>query len=131
MQWTKPPHDCSLAPIRIHVVDWLLNRPPDEMAFSRPFAAGAKPVWVEFDHLRRTARKLRGLEPALLAHVLVHEIVHVLTGDGGHSPAGMMKAHWNPADCDEMLRRGLPFTPADAVLARAGAERLGPVSASP
>jgi hypothetical protein len=131
VRWAEAPSACSIAPIRIRVVDWLVNRPPDEMAYARPFAIGAKLIVVEYEHIKRTAARARGLEPKLLAHVLVHELVHVLTGGAGHSRAGVMKAHWGPADCQEMLRGSLPFTAADAVLARAGAERLAATVTAP
>jgi hypothetical protein len=62
-------------------------------------------------------------EPAtgiLLAHVLVHEITHVLEGVDRHSDTGVMKAHWIPADYGQMLAKLLPFTDWDIQLIHAG-----------
>ena len=60
----------------------------------------------------------------VLAHVLVHEITHVLEGMSRHSDSGMMKARWDGADFAEMARKPLHFAPIDIRLIYAGmAER--------
>src|SRR5689334_21975204 len=53
---------------------------------------------------------------ALLAHVLVHEITHVLQGFGWHSQTGVMKARWDALDYDKMAWKWLPFTTTDIEL---------------
>jgi hypothetical protein len=55
-----------------------------------------------------------------LAHVLVHEIGHLLMRTNGHSPDGVMKAHWSNADQTRMAYRPLPFLPDDVVMIRSG-----------
>ncbi len=59
---------------------------------------------------------------ALLAHVFVHEITHVLQGVVRHSPTGIMKARWTPADIDRMDCQGLEFTTLDLLLIQKGLE---------
>jgi hypothetical protein len=51
--------------------------------------------------------------PSLLAHVLVHEITHVLEGICRHSATGVMKDRWDRVDYFEMGRNPLPFTQED------------------
>jgi hypothetical protein len=56
----------------------------------------------------------------VLAHVMVHEITHILQGLPRHSPAGVMKSRWGFADYSEMLFKTLAFTPLDVDLIHDG-----------
>jgi hypothetical protein len=58
--------------------------------------------------------------PKLLAHVLAHEIAHLLEDTGRHSDAGIMKAHWNQSDISHMAFEPMSFTAVDASLIRQG-----------
>jgi hypothetical protein len=58
--------------------------------------------------------------PALLAHVLAHEIAHMLEGISRHSGEGVMKAHWNERDFLQMADKRLPFAPEDVDLIHRG-----------
>ena len=60
----------------------------------------------------------------LLAHVMAHEITHVLQGVTRHSETGMMKAQWGPADYHAMTQ-GLPWSDDDLFFMRQGLERRG------
>jgi hypothetical protein len=60
------------------------------------------------------------LPPILLAHVMVHEITHILQGTNWHSDTGIMKAHWAALDFSQMRFRPLPFTPMDVYLIQHG-----------
>ena len=99
----------------------ILNTPqdfhPGAMAYALPYAgttyAGTSIV-VFYDRIQ--AVRL----PPLLAHVLVHEITHVLESTVNHSGAGIMKARWTPRDYEEMSRRPLKFTEEDLLLIRKG-----------
>ena len=66
--------------------------------------------------------------PALLAHVLVHEITHLPQGCDHHAESGGRKARWDDADFAAMEKAALAFTPGDLELIRFGsakrAERL-------
>ena len=55
-----------------------------------------------------------------LAHVMAHEITHVLEGSCRHSDAGIMKACWTPEDQAQMRIRPLPFAKRDIELIHAG-----------
>jgi len=70
----------------------------------------------------RVARRLPGKETVLLAHVLVHEIAHVLFGVSHHSKAGLMKASWEGEDISAMRFKPLPFGPGDIELLHRGLE---------
>ena len=59
-------------------------------------------------------------EPAILAHVLAHEIGHVLQAIDRHSATGVMKAHWKGPDFADMSARPWDFTPEDVDLMRRG-----------
>ena len=60
--------------------------------------------------------------PALLAHVLVHEITHILQGTDRHSETGVMKARWVAQDFDRMRIKPLPFTELDITLIQSGVD---------
>lgn len=62
----------------------------------------------------------RGLLPKLLAHVMVHEITHVLQRTNRHSETGVMKAHWTDDDLLRMSLKPLPFESADIQLIHTG-----------
>ena len=61
-----------------------------------------------------------GLAAPLLAHVLVHEITHILEGVSRHSEMGIMKANWTSHDYSEMRRKALLFAPEDVELIHRG-----------
>jgi hypothetical protein len=53
---------------------------------------------------------------AVLAHVMVHEITHVVQGVSRHSHTGLMKAHWSSQDLLDMRYRPLLFSQEDLTL---------------
>jgi hypothetical protein len=75
-------------------------------------------IRVFYDRVQSSA------EPAmlaqLLAHVLVHEITHMLEGVSRHSDTGVMKAHWDGKDYVAMGSKPLPFAPEDIRLIHNG-----------
>jgi hypothetical protein len=86
-------------------------------------------ITVFYDRVESMAS--REIVPKLLAHVLVHEITHVLEGIDRHSPEGIMKARWTPADIASMAFKPLPFDPNDVQLIHLGmARRSGVVVAN-
>ena len=56
----------------------------------------------------------------LLAHVMVHEIAHILEGVDGHSEHGIMKSSWTPDDVVQLVYQPLTFDPEDVQLIRKG-----------
>ena len=61
--------------------------------------------------------RIRGNTPEsatpVLAHVLVHEITHILQGVNRHSQEGIMKAHWDSQDYRQMVGEKLLFADDD------------------
>jgi hypothetical protein len=58
-----------------------------------------------------------GLIPTeLLAHVMVHEITHILEGVSRHSESGIMRAQWSEDDHKMMKKHPLSFAPEDMEL---------------
>ncbi|HZQ50617.1 MAG TPA: hypothetical protein VFB14_00375 [Bryobacteraceae bacterium] len=80
-------------------------------------------IRVFYDRLERLANG-RAILPSLLAHVLVHEIAHILEGISRHSDEGVMKARWTLQDLREMARKPLPFERRDLELIHLGLMRL-------
>jgi hypothetical protein len=58
----------------------------------------------------------------VLAHVLAHEITHVLQGAARHSESGITKARWTLDDLAEMRVLPLRFTVEDVELIHRGPE---------
>ena len=58
--------------------------------------------------------------PCLLAHVLAHEITHVLEGIDRHSESGVMRAHWSSDEMWDMASKPLAFTEEDKYLIHRG-----------
>ncbi len=62
-----------------------------------------------------------GLIPTeLLAHVMVHEITHILEGVSRHSESGIMRAQWTEVDHKTMKTRPLSFAAEDVELIHRG-----------
>jgi len=92
---------------------------PGALAYAMPYEGTH--IVVFLDRVRATLP--RAETPALLAHVLTHEITHVLEGCSRHSATGVMKAHWEAEDYREMVAGGLPFADEDIQLIRLGMAR--------
>ena len=91
---------------------------PEALACAYPYSNETKAITVFHDRVRREAEGWPPLERALLAHVLVHEITHVLERIDRHSDTGVMKAHWTREDYHKMVVNHLPFAPDDVELIR-------------
>lgn len=92
------------------------ERFPGALAYAMPY---------EGIHIEVFADRLRKLiDPKrmhnLLAHVLVHEITHMLQGVIRHSETGVMKAQWEHQDHLKMGFKPLDFTDHDILLIRLG-----------
>lgn len=89
---------------------------PGALAYSQPFEGTH--IHVFYDRLRQTY--CRCPPSALLAHVLAHEIGHILEGTNSHSRSGIMKAHWDDNDLSKIARQQLPFAPEGVFLIHRG-----------
>jgi hypothetical protein len=78
-------------------------------------------AWVFYDRVLQATPDDKRLS-ALLAHVMAHEIAHVLQGIIRHSESGILKAHWSETDCARMAFFPLMFTRDDAILIHRGLE---------
>jgi hypothetical protein len=97
------------------------------LAFSSPHEGN---IQVFYDRVRKgfEARRM----PYVLAHVLVHEIAHILQGVSRHSDSGIMKAEWNEKDFNRMAWSQLAFTEEDERLIHLGlAARASRIPAIP
>jgi len=99
------------------VVQLTTNTPakycPSALAISFPFEGIH--ARVLYDRMA-WAEKRRGLAPVLLAHVLAHEIAHLVEGTDYHSGFGIMKARWEEIDYNRMMARQFSFGAFDAQL---------------
>jgi len=99
------------------VLDFATSTPasqyPGALAYALPYE-GIHIVLM----LDRIQKKAAGPAqvPPLLAHVMTHEITHILQGIARHSETGVMKALWDSHDFLQMTKEPLAFTPEDIAL---------------
>ena len=100
--------------IAIELVD---NTParlmPGALAYAKPYEGTH--IQIFYDRIKRGP-----YQTERLAHVLVHEITHILQGIVRHSDSGVMKAKWTWEDERQMLDHPLSFTEADINLIHHG-----------
>jgi hypothetical protein len=77
-------------------------------------------IRIFVDHVAENAHRLAPLGTFLLAHVMVHEITHMLQGVNRHSQEGIMKATWTQAEIQRMVVSPLSFAPEDIRLIHVG-----------
>jgi hypothetical protein len=82
---------------------------PGALAYALPYEGTH--IQVFYDRISRYGNP--ATVSVMLAHVLVHEITHILQGIQRHSETGIMKAHWDNQDLLSMRSRPLSFTPHD------------------
>jgi hypothetical protein len=92
------------------------SRAPDVLGYAFPYGNGVGGITILY---RRIVAKRRRPEK-VLAHVIVHEVAHMLQGLAYHSDTGVMKAWWSPKDYEQMERAPLAFTAHDIHLIQLG-----------
>lgn len=102
----------SLVTIQVRFTGELPDASREALAYALPFGEQGVAIHVMYERIRWVARK-SSREAPILAHVLAHEIGHVLQGTNAHAPTGVMKAHWNGQDYDAMEKKPLEFTSID------------------
>jgi hypothetical protein len=102
------------------------ERFPGAMAFAMPYEGVHIHVFV--DRLRKSLHPRTF--PYMLAHVLAHEITHILQGINRHSKTGVMKAKWSYEDIREMSWKPLPFAEEDIRLIHLGMDAWATRSAN-
>ncbi len=110
VDWRRGQPSRSRSPIeKPIVVEIITDTPaklnPGALAFARPYEG----VHITLFYDRVGAATDPELTPNVLAHVLVHEITHILQGTCWHSDSGVMKARWNHKDYMEMRLKPLSF----------------------
>ncbi len=90
------------------------------LGYALPFSKSGVRVTLFYDRALGPVVGNEGAATVLLAHVLAHEITHVLQGTARHSEEGVMKARWTPEDRAQMMRAPLPFTDLDVQLIQRG-----------
>ena len=134
-QGTRP--DSELRREKAIAVQLTLETPSGFRATTGAFTVPAEGVHITILYNRLAWSSAKpGLTSALLAHVLVHEITHILEGVARHSETGVMKANWTSSDYYEMQTKTLPFAPEDVelihrVLARRNEPASAPLCTSP
>jgi hypothetical protein len=93
---------------------------PGALAYASPYGDGARSITVMYDRMEPTILAWPALSAPLLAHVMAHEITHVLEATDGHSGIGLMKAHWTKDDYWQMSVKGLKIAEQDVAAIRAG-----------
>jgi hypothetical protein len=89
---------------------------PGALAFAMPY--DGRRIVVFYDRVLTTVTGAQ--VPSLLAHVLAHEITHMLQGFSRHSASGIMKAKWDSRDFADMRQNNLCFTAEDVALIHRG-----------
>ena len=113
LEWRRGLKDCPPKGIRISLGDQTpTSLKPGAIAYALPYEG--EHIRVFYDRVSRAAT--RSLVPRLLAHVLVHEITHILQGVDRHSDSGIMKDHWDSSDFHSMAWKPLYFEPRDVDL---------------
>jgi hypothetical protein len=88
------------------------------LAYAMPYAKSGTCIHIFMDRVVERANPSFGT--TLLAHVMAHEITHVLEQVDRHSADGVMRAHWGSRDRDLMKSHPLPFAAIDVELIHAG-----------
>jgi hypothetical protein len=118
LKWHSDVTFCDEEPDAI-VINLSTRTPKDFLPGALAYALPYERVHVEVFY-DRIAQAEPDLVPFLMAHVLVHEITHILQGTDQHSTSGVMKAHWNSFDYILMKTGRLTFTEPDMEIIRDG-----------
>jgi hypothetical protein len=114
IEWPRWPHSCTDGDAIVITLSY--NTPqdqlPDAWAYALPYEGTH--IVVFYDRIQQKVPPAR--VPTLLAHVMAHEITHILEGVKRHSESGVMKAQWDDVDLFEMGRKPLAFAEEDVNL---------------
>jgi hypothetical protein len=115
--WRHGLGGCPEQGIRISLIlDTPSTIPADILAHAKPYEGNQ--IRLYYDRILRKHGEFNA--PLVLAHVLTHEIAHILQGLSRHSDVGVMKARFGVNDVRDMSRQPLAFTVEDVHLIYAG-----------
>jgi Zn-dependent protease with chaperone function len=97
----------------------ILPRAPDAfsgeaMGFGLPVPEGGIHAAVFYSRVARLSTSATAPVEQVLAHVIAHEIGHLLLGSNRHSIKGIMRGRWEYSDIRLAIARSLFFTPEEA-----------------
>ena len=104
---------------------------PRAFAYARPFNPDAGEITVFWEKLGKISARYMCPLGNLLAHVLAHEVAHILQARDYHADTGLMRSSWGAVDYFQMMRGHLPFTPVDIQLVHEGMELRAAYGAKP
>jgi hypothetical protein len=109
---------CPADAIRISFADGPIRKfRPEALAYALPYEGSH--IEVFYDRVQQHGPSLM---PVLLAHVMVHEITHMLQGVCRHSESGVMMARWGTNELNKMAFQPLRFTDTDVQMIYKGLE---------
>jgi len=115
-------HACPMGPEQPVIISLVQptspNLKPGALAYAEPYEGTN--ISVFYDRVQKTVDSQT--VPFLLAHVLVHEIAHIVEGSDQHADTGVMKRRWDRNDFFQMAQGPLAFTEEDLQLLRNGLE---------
>lgn len=115
----EPTRGKSETPI---VIDITSNTPktlaPGALACAQVFEGVH--IRVFWDRVQNTVSGANPLGTFLLAHIMAHEITHILQGINRHSETGVMKASWTQTEIEQMATKPLSLAPEDVELIHLG-----------
>jgi hypothetical protein len=95
----------------------------DVMGVAHPAERGCGRIaYVFFERVEQLTRKSEKDVAVVLAHVIAHELGHLLLPPSSHSRVGIMRASWSGSDLADAARGRLLFTSAQAAQMRARIE---------
>jgi hypothetical protein len=117
--WRRGAHRCPPGVIEIKVTEEA--RPAGRVyALAHTWPYEGTRIEVFYYRIREVAGPQRSIQ--LLAHVMTHEIGHILEGVSRHSESGIMKPSFDQRDIDKMMIRPLTFAEVDIDLIQDGFE---------
>ena len=118
VQWHRGLGSCPYSPNPPMYVKYDVNEPKDFDAGTLGWAMPFEGMHVNIYYNRiANAGKVE-----ILAHLLVHELSHLMQGLATHADAGIMKAVWDHYDLHQMQLLPLQFTNTDVQMIHKGLE---------
>jgi len=120
LQWHAGTKHCPAGGIAVALDDHTPDSlKPGAFAYALPYEGTH--IRIFWDRIESASRPMSAqFTSVLLAHVLVHEITHILEGVSRHSATGVMKATWEAEDFNVMRWKGLSMAPEDVALIHSG-----------